>query len=126
MHPLMIRIALALSILALVAAPTAGASGPAAHAAGKCKLTRDQQFHSGSTYLISLSVSGVSCSTGLKVEKAWQACRKKTSGHRVCKSRVLGYKSTYRDLGSIKTQINYKVTCTNGSRKVVFVFQQNF
>src|SRR4051794_1717714 len=117
MQPLMIRIALALSLLALTLAGTATASGPTAAASRTCHLSISQQRHAGATYLVQLNVSGVSCSTGLKVEKAWQACRKKTSGHTTCRSRVLGYKSSQKILGKSKVEYDAKVTATHGSHK---------
>ena len=125
MHALMIRFALATSLLTLALAMPAGAAGPTAHASKSCKLTISQQRNSGATYLTKLSVSGVSCATGLKVEKAWQACRRKTAGHKTCKSRVLGYKSTQKILGSSKVQYVADVTATSGSRKVYFRYSQN-
>src|SRR3954447_14981181 len=121
----MTRLVLVFSILALAFAGAATASGPTANAAKSCHLTIAQQRHSGATYLVQLSVSGVSCSTGLKVEKAWQACRKNTAGHRTCKKRVLGYKSTQKILGSSKVEYDAKVTATSGSKKIAFVYQQN-
>ena len=119
----MIRIALALSLLAL--APAASASGPAASAAKTCRLTLNQQRHSGSTYLVQLKVSRVSCSSGLKVEKDWQSCRRSTPGHTTCKHHVDGYRCAQKVLDSSKTQYDARVTCTAGSRAVVFVYTQN-
>jgi hypothetical protein len=121
----MTRFALACSLLVLAFAGPATASGPTAAASKTCKLTISQQRNSGATYVVQLNVTGVSCATGLKVEKAWQACRKKTAGRRSCKSRVLGYKSTQKILGESKVEYDAKVTATNGSRKVVFTYQQN-
>ena len=121
----MTRFALALSILVLAFAGTATASGPTAMASKSCHLTINQQRHSGATYLTQLSVSGVSCSTGLKLEKAWQACRKKTAGHRTCKKRVSGYSSSQKILGSSKVEYDAKVTMKRGSKKVTFIYQQN-
>ena len=106
-------------------AATAAASAPVATAAKTCSLTLNQQRHSGSTYLVQLKVSKVSCSTGLSVEKAWQSCRKSTAGHRTCKRRVSGYKCSQKVLDSSKTQYDARVTCTNGSRSVVFTYTQN-
>ena len=121
----MTRLGLALSILVLAFAGSAGASGPTAHASKSCHLTISQQRNSGATYLVQLSVTNVSCSTGLKVEKAWQSCRRKTPGHRTCRSRVLRYRSSQKVLDSSKTQYDARVTATSGSRKVVFVYSQN-
>ena len=121
----MTRFALAISILVLAFAGSAAASGPTATASKSCHLSISQQRNSGATYLVQLSVSGVSCATGLKVEKAWQSCRKHTAGHRTCKKRVYGYKSTQKILGSSKIEYDAKVTATNGSHKIVFTYQQN-
>ena len=109
-------------LLAVVAAFTAT---PSAGAASTCHLTLSQQRHSGSTYLVQLSVSGVSCSTGLKVEKDWQSCRRGTPGHRSCKRRVDGYSCKQTIIDSSKTQYDARVKCTRGSRVVKFVYTQN-
>ena len=119
-----ILLLLALS-LGLLAAASASASGPTATAARTCHLTITQQRHSGSTYLVQLKVEHVSCSTGLSVEKAWQSCRKSTAGHRTCKRRVSGYRCGQKVLDSSKTQYDARVTCTSGSRSVVFIYTQN-
>jgi hypothetical protein len=125
MHPLMIRTALVFALLSLVLAAGAAASGPTASAAKTCSLTLSQQRHSGSTYLVQLKVSGTSCSTGLKVEKAWQSCRRATAGKTTCKKAVLGYRSSQKVLDSSKTQYDAKVTCKRGARIVTFIYTQN-
>jgi hypothetical protein len=125
MHALMIRTALALSLLALALTASASASEPTASAAKTCKLTLNQQRHSGATYLVQLKVSRTSCSTGLKVEKAWQSCRRSTAGKTTCKKRVLGYRSKQTVLGSSKTQYDAKVVCKAGSKVVTFIYTQN-
>lgn len=122
-----IRIALCLSVLALCAgfAPTASAAEPTARASKACKLTLSQQRNAGATYLVQLSVSGVSCSTGLKVEKAWQACRRRTAGRMTCRKRVLRYSCKQSILAKSRTQYDARVTCKRGSRVVKFVYTQN-
>jgi len=114
----MIRTALAFAVLSLVLAAPASA-------AKTCSLTLNQQRHSGATYLVQLKVSGVSCATGLKVEKAWQSCRRATAGHTTCRKRVLGYSSKQTILDSSKTQYDAKVTCKHGARVVSFIYTQN-
>jgi hypothetical protein len=111
--------------MALTAVGPAAASGPAAGAAKACHLTRSQQFHSGATYLLTLSVSHVTCSTGLKVEKDWQTCRRSTAGHRTCKRRVDRYSCKQTVLDHSRTQYDARVTCTRGSRVVKFTYTQN-
>lgn len=116
----MIRTALALALLTLAFTGTAQA------ATKTCSLTLKQQRNSGATYLVQLKVSGgVGCSTGLKVEKAWQSCRRASAGKTTCRKRVLGYSSTQKILDSSKTQYDAKVTAKNGSRVVTFIYTQN-
>ena len=119
MRELMIRTALALALLTLAFTGTASA------ATKTCSLTLNQQRHSGATYLVQLKVSGVNCATGLKVEKAWQTCRRSTAGHMTCKKTVLGYRSTQKVLDSSKTQYDAKVTAKRGSKVVTFIYTQN-
>jgi hypothetical protein len=125
MEPLMIRTALALSVLVLAFTGSANASTPTASAAKTCHLTSSQQRHSGSTYLVQLKVSRVSCSTGLKVEKAWQSCRRSTAGKTTCRKSALGYRCSQKVLDSSKTQYDAKVTCKRGARVVTFIYTQN-
>jgi hypothetical protein len=124
-HLVMTRIALVVSLLAMALAGSASASGPAASAAKTCSLTLSQQRNSGATYLVQLRVTGVGCSTGLKVEKAWQSCRRATAGHTNCRRTVLGYRSTQKVLDSSKTQYDAKVTATSGARVITFIYTQN-
>src|SRR3982751_6493473 len=86
----MIRTAFALALLSLAFTGTAQA------ATKTCSLTLNQQRHAGATYLVQLKVSGTSCSEGLKVEKAWQSCRRSSAGHTTCRKHVLGYSSTQK------------------------------
>jgi hypothetical protein len=125
----MIRIRFAIGVCALVLstglASSASAAATTATASKTCKLTITQQRNSGATYLVSLSVTGVSCSTGLKVEKAFQSCRRTTAGHRTCKKRILRYGCKQTVLDSVKTQYDAQVTCRSGSRMVKFTYTQN-
>ncbi|MEA2496036.1 MAG: hypothetical protein QOJ29_3947 [Thermoleophilaceae bacterium] len=126
MQRLMTRLALALALLTMALAVPASASGPVATASKTCKLTLSQQRNSGSTYLVQLSASGgASCATALKVEKAWQSCRRSAAGHTTCKKGVLGYRCKQSVLDTSKTQYDAKVSCTNGGRKVSFIYTQN-
>jgi hypothetical protein len=125
----MIRFRFAIGLCALALsiglAGSASGAGPTATASESCKLTITQQRNSGATYLLSLKVTGVSCSTGLKVEKAFQSCRRATAGHRTCKKRALGYSCKQTVIDSVKTQYDAKVTCKSGSRAVTFTYTQN-
>jgi len=125
----MIRIRFGIGLCALALsmglAISASAVGPTATASKTCKLTITQQRNSGATYLVSLSVSGITCSTGLKVENAFQSCRRATAGHRTCRKRVLGYTCKQTQIDSSQTQYDAQVTCKSGSRIVKFTYTEN-
>jgi hypothetical protein len=122
-----IRFGIGLCTLALSMglAISASAVGPTATASKTCKLTITQQRNSGATYLVSLGVSRVTCSTGLKVENAFQSCRRSTAGHRTCRKPVLGYSCKQTQIDQVATQYDAKVTCKRGSRIVKFTYTQN-
>jgi hypothetical protein len=115
----MIRTALAAALLTLAFAGTASA------ATRTCSLSLNQQRNSGATYLVQLRVTGVSCSTGLKVEKAWQSCRRATAGRTTCRKTVLGYRSKQTILDRSRTQYDAKVTAKRGAKLVTFIYTQN-
>lgn len=77
----------------------------------------------GSGYFTSLKVSGVSCGAGRDLMKAHYRCRVKHGKTGTC-GRAGAYKCTERRQ-KIPTQFNARVTCKNGSKKVVFTYQQN-
>lgn len=121
----MTRTLLAVVILSMAFAASASAAGPAAHSSKACSLSISQQRNAGATYLVELRVSGTTCSSGLKVEKAWQACRRATAGKMTCRKRVLGYSCKQTILGTSKKQYDARVTCTAGSKIVKFIYTQN-
>jgi hypothetical protein len=102
--------------------PAIAAPAPA-HAAGACSAPK----YPGSGYFTSLRVSHTSCRTGRKVAVAHYRCRRKHGVRGRCRHRVLHFRcKEYRpSSGRIATQYNARVTCTRGSRRVVFVYQQN-
>ena len=119
------RLAVLPMLAALALTGSAAASEPTASVARTCSLTLSQQRSAGATYLVQLSVTGVSCSTGLKVEKAWQACRRATAGRTTCRKRVAGYASKQAILDSSKQQYDARVTATSGARSIAFIYTQN-
>ena len=66
----------------------------------------------------------VSCSTGKSVALAFHKCRTKTGISGRCVSKVKGY-ACRETRQTIATEIDGKVTCTNGSKKVALTYQQN-
>jgi hypothetical protein len=64
---------------------------------------------------------------GRKVARAHYRCRRAHGVRGHCHHAVLGYHcKEYRpSSGRIPTEYNSRVTCKRGSRRVVFVYQQN-
>jgi hypothetical protein len=78
-------------------------------------------------YFTSLQVNGVSCKTGRSVTLAHYKCRVKKGRKGKCSSKVKGYtcsESRPADSQS-EEQLNAKVTCKRGSKRVIFSYQQN-
>lgn len=80
-------------------------------------------------YFSNLRVTNVSCSSGKKLVYAYYACRMKKGGKKAsCSGRTINSLKCkeYRkpDLQS-QTQVNARVTCTKGRKKVVHSYQQN-
>lgn len=121
----MLRTCIAALLASMAIAATASAQAPTASASKSCALTSSQQFHSGATYLLTLNVSHTTCSSGLKVEKAFQSCRRATAGKTTCKKHVLGYSCKQSLIDSSKKQYDARVTCTAGSKVVKFTYTQN-
>ena len=96
------------------------AAAPAAASAATCTPPK----YPGSGYFTSLKVTHVSCSTGKSVALAFHKCRVKHGIKGRCTSKVKGY-SCRETRESIPTEIDAKVTCSYGSRKVSLAYQQN-
>jgi hypothetical protein len=111
----MTRLALAFTLVLAIIVAVPGA----AHAA-----TCSNPKYPGSGYFTSLKVTKVSCATGKKVALAYYKCRTKTGVKGRCVSKVLGY-SCRETRTSIPTEIDARVKCTNGSKKVEHSYQQN-
>jgi hypothetical protein len=88
-------------------------------------MTIKEQRNAGATYLVSLGVNGVSCPTGLSVERAFQSCRRSTKGHRDCKRKVNGFACKQTLLATSKAQYDARVACTARGRSVGFIYSQN-
>ena len=78
----------------------------------------------GSGYFTSLKATKVSCSEASKVALAFHKCRTKSSVKGRCTSTVRKF-SCRETRTTISTEINGRVTCTRGSRKVQLTYQQN-
>jgi hypothetical protein len=106
--------------LSLVAATAAHASVEA-QAARTCSAPK----YPGSGYFTSrVSVKNVSCKTGRRVTLAHYRCRTARSRAGRCHKKVLGYSCSERRM-AIATEIDGKVTCKRGSKRVIYTYQQN-
>jgi hypothetical protein len=111
-------------VLALTGACLTGAaSAETTHAARACSAPK----YPGNGYFASLHVTHTTCGTGRKVALAHYRCRRKHGVRGHCHHAVLHFHcKEYRPASArIPTQYNSRVTCKRGSRRVVFVYQQN-
>lgn len=78
----------------------------------------------GSGYFTSLSVTKTTCAKGRAVALAHYRCRTENGRKGRCGRRVKGFRCTEKRQ-SIPTQFDSRVTCADGSKRVVFTYQQN-
>lgn len=121
-HRAMLRTVLiaATALLALAAVGPAGAAAPVAHQSRTCS----PPDYPGSGYFTSLSVRGVSCAKGRRVTMAHYRCRTESGRAGRCHRRVLRY-SCKENRQTIPSEIDSRVTCRRGSRRVTYTYQQN-
>jgi hypothetical protein len=112
------------------AATAAVSSAPTAHAAAVCKVPNSVAVNTGSTrkgpsYVISLSASGTSCATGLKVVKDFHLCQLSHGGPLgTCSSTIDGVKCTEKRLtGNPSGEVLSATTCKSSSGKIVVGFK---
>lgn len=99
---------------------------PSAAATKACSTPKYPNTNPGG-YFTSLQVTRVSCKTGRSVMLAHYRCRVKNGRKGRCNSKVKRFTCREsRPSGSqSQEQLNAKVTCRRGSRKIVFTYQQN-
>jgi hypothetical protein len=112
------RLTIACAALALTLAVLAPGAG--AHAAAKGCSVGDSRSY-GTTYVLTINVSGTSCRSGRKVIRAYHACRPGKSGK--CPS-VKGYSCSERRFNKSKTSYDSKVTCRKGDKVVKHTYTQ--
>ena len=113
------RAALVALLAALAVALLAGA--PAARAA----TCADGRLPNGNGYFTSLTVTKVSCKTGKRVVLAYYKCRIKKGKKARCTDKVMGYSCREVKRTQIPTEVNARVSCKRGARRVVHTYQQN-
>ena len=95
---------------------------PASAQAATCSVPK----YPDSGYFTSLKASKVSCSEARRVALAFHKCRTKRSVSGRCSSKAKVRKFSCRETRTtISTEINGRVKCTRGSRKVELTYQQN-
>ena len=100
--------------------PAAHAASPAAAAARACSVPS----YPGSGYFTSLTVKRVGCARGRKLVRAYYNCRTRSGPAGRCHGRVLRYRcSEHRN--SIPTEIDARVSCRRGAKRVIHNYQQN-
>ncbi|MEA2126709.1 MAG: hypothetical protein QOI80_3491 [Solirubrobacteraceae bacterium] len=92
---------------------------PAAASAKSCSAPK----YPGSGYFTSLSVKNTTCKKGRELALAHYHCRTKHGKKGRC-ANVLGYHCTEKRQ-SIPTELDSRVTCKRGAKRVVFTYQQN-
>jgi hypothetical protein len=109
--------------LAVASAPATG-STPPARAASSCSVSHGGEGY-GPTYLLSLSVTGTSCSKGLAVVRSYHACQLKRGGVKgKCTTAVEGFRCTEKRGPSIPTEFFSSVSCAAGSARVDYKYSQ--
>lgn len=113
--------ALATAALAAGLAAVPASAGPVAHAAKTCSSAS----YPGNGYFNALTVKGTSCASGRKLEVAHYHCRLRHGGIKGKCTSVSGYRCKESKRQSNAIEFDARVTCTNGSRRVQWVYQQN-
>ena len=100
--------------------PMPGMSRASASAARVCATPK----YPGTGYFTSLTVERVSCSAGRSVARAYYHCRTRSGPAGRCRRRVRGYSCRERR-NAIPTEIDGRVTCRRGARRVIHTYQQD-
>jgi hypothetical protein len=109
-----------LRALCLVGCVAGVALVPATASAATCSAPD----YPGSGYFTSLKTKKVGCKTGRKVTLAHYHCRIQHGKKGRCTHRVLRYRCTEQRT-SIPTELDSRVTCKRGTRRVIYTYQQN-
>jgi hypothetical protein len=114
-----LRLAFAALLAAAAVALLAGVPG------ARAATCADGRLPNGNGYFTSLTVSKVSCKTGKRVALGYFKCRIKKGKKARCTDKVMGYSCRELKRTQIPTEINARVSCKRGARRVVHTYQQN-
>ena len=111
--------------LALIAAlAVAALAGPGTASAATCSVRTSD--YPGDGYFTSLRVSGVSCRTGKSIAREHYRKRVRNGGKDGrYNGSVKGYSCRESSRSKTSTELNARVTCKRGGKRVVFTYQQN-
>ncbi|HEX8208051.1 MAG TPA: hypothetical protein VF587_18445 [Solirubrobacteraceae bacterium] len=108
-----------IAALALLAVAGAGSAS-----AATCNVKTSD--YPGDGYFTSLRVTKVSCSTGKSVAREHYRKRVRRGGKDgKFNGSVKGYSCRESSRSKTSTELNARVTCKRGSKRVVFTYQQN-
>jgi hypothetical protein len=93
---------------------------PTTQAARQCAVPD----YPGSGYFTSLSVKRTSCATGGRLARAYYRCRTENGKAGRCRRGVMGF-SCSETRSSIPTELNARVRCKRGAKRVIHTYQQN-
>lgn len=115
-----------LAVLAGLAFAGLVGAQPSVAATKACKVPKYPNTNPGG-YFTSLKATNVSCRTARSIALAHYRCRVKKGIKGRCTTRVKLYRCTESRPADSQSQeqLNAKVTCKRGSRKVVYTYQQN-
>ena len=119
----MLRVARCLLLLVLLAAalawPAAANADQSARAARSCNVGDVRGY--GTTYVLGIRASGVSCRRARTLVRAFHACRPGKSGR--C-ARVSGYRCSERRFNKLSQSYDSRVSCRSGDRTVKHTYTQ--
>jgi hypothetical protein len=108
-------------VLAALVAEAQSRPGPTAQAARACAVPA----YPGDGYFTSLRVKNVSCRIGRKLALAYYHCRTRNGPAGRChRTRVLRFRC-HEVRQSISTELDGRVTCRRGAKRVIHSYQQN-
>jgi hypothetical protein len=119
----MLRVARCLLPLVLMAAalalPSAASADQSAQAAKSCRVGDTRGY--GTTYVLGIRASGVSCRSARRLVRAFHACRPGKSGR--C-PRVSRYRCSESRFNKSSQSYDSRVTCRRGDRTVKHTYTQ--
>ena len=106
-------------LAAVLASPSAAHADPTAGAARACKVGDTRGY--GTTYVLGIRASGVSCRRARRLVRAFHDCRPGKSGR--C-PRVLRYRCSENRFNQSSQSYDSRVTCRSGDRTVKHTYTQ--